>query len=193
MEEEVFEHGVVRTEKTSHFTVISNESLEDSNLSFGARGLLAYLLTKPNHWTVCLQALKKDSPQGITAIRSFIKELEKHGYLHRKLVNMGDGKLGYKSAIYESPRLNPHFYPQKRVMVNYESYLHSDDWKKVRKSALRRAKNRCQLCNKTDGLDVHHRTYENLGKEKPEDVTVLCRECHEKHHNKKIGNKTTAA
>jgi hypothetical protein len=31
-------------------------------------------------------------------------------------------------------------------------------------------------------LDVHHRTYENKGKEKLGDLTVLCRECHTKFH-----------
>lgn len=64
----------------------------------------------------------------------------------------------------------------------YSEYLSTEHWKDVRDRALKRAKNRCQLCNGADGLQVHHRTYENIGHEHQEDVIVLCRECHKRHH-----------
>lgn len=67
----------------------------------------------------------------------------------------------------------------------YEDYLQTEWWKGVRRMALRRADNSCQLCNaKNVQLDVHHRTYERRGCERREDVIVLCRECHSKHHGK---------
>lgn len=61
-------------------------------------------------------------------------------------------------------------------------YLKSAHWAKVRSAALAYADHRCQVCNGRTQLDVHHRTYERLGREKPSDVTVLCRRCHETHH-----------
>ena len=60
----------------------------------------------------------------------------------------------------------------------------SSHWQKIKLQAIHNAKNRCQLCNAKGHLQVHHRTYENLGNEKVEDLIVLCDKCHAKHHEK---------
>lgn len=65
----------------------------------------------------------------------------------------------------------------------YKEYLTTSHWQLVRSRALSAAGNRCQICNSDKQLNVHHRTYENRGNEKPSDVTVLCRMCHEKFHD----------
>jgi len=62
---------------------------------------------------------------------------------------------------------------------SYQEYLQSPHWQEVRKRALERAGHRCSVCSRKSDLNVHHNTYENLGRERDEDVTVLCRECHE--------------
>jgi len=64
----------------------------------------------------------------------------------------------------------------------YQEYLRTPEWIARRHEMLRRADNRCQLCNWNNRLEVHHRTYDRLGNEAPEDLTVLCRECHELFH-----------
>lgn len=65
----------------------------------------------------------------------------------------------------------------------YVEYLKTEHWQRVREGALVRAEHRCQLCNTTEFLNVHHRTYENRGAEKDSDVTVLCKPCHERFHD----------
>jgi len=65
----------------------------------------------------------------------------------------------------------------------YEKYLETSHWKHKRKMALERARYRCQVCNSNMYLNVHHRTYENLGNEQLEDLTVLCRDCHSLYHH----------
>jgi hypothetical protein len=70
-------------------------------------------------------------------------------------------------------------------MVDYASYLASDHWKGLRKQALERAEHRCQVCNGSTRIDVHHRTYERLGYERLEDLTVLCRGCHKLFHEQR--------
>lgn len=65
----------------------------------------------------------------------------------------------------------------------YVEYLKTEHWNYVRKSALRRAGYRCQLCYGDTPLDVHHRTYERLGYEEWNDVIAICRLCHMKHHD----------
>jgi len=73
--------------------------------------------------------------------------------------------------------------------LSYPEYLKTDHWKAVRQRELITANGRCRLCNSDGPLDVHHRTYERLGEELPEDVLALCRPCHESHHDKaKITN-----
>lgn len=65
----------------------------------------------------------------------------------------------------------------------YSEYLKTEHWKAVRKAALQRAGNRCQLnSSHTKRLEVHHNNYDHLGEERPKDVIVLCRDCHSKHH-----------
>lgn len=68
-------------------------------------------------------------------------------------------------------------------LMPYEEYLNTLEWAEKRAQALDRAKYRCQVCNSPDGLQVHHRTYENKGDEKPEDLTVLCGKCHGLYHS----------
>jgi replicative DNA helicase len=67
----------------------------------------------------------------------------------------------------------------------YDEYLKSDRWKVIRQQALERAGFRCQVCNSPDGPEAHHRTYERLGAELPEDLTVLCNDCHALFHESK--------
>jgi hypothetical protein len=73
--------------------------------------------------------------------------------------------------------------------VNYYEYIKSPAWKRKADAAKKAAGYRCQVCNhgKDDGaqLEAHHRTYENLGHEKPGDITVLCDHCHELYESNK--------
>lgn len=67
----------------------------------------------------------------------------------------------------------------------YGLYLKTPHWHSVRTDALRRAEGRCVLCNSGVGLEVHHRSYKRRGAERPADVSVLCSDCHGRHHGEK--------
>jgi 5-methylcytosine-specific restriction endonuclease McrA len=68
----------------------------------------------------------------------------------------------------------------------YREYLRTHHWRRTRELALERAGHRCALCPSCDFLSVHHRSYLRLGFEQPQDLIVLCRECHERHHQRII-------
>jgi nucleoside 2-deoxyribosyltransferase len=68
--------------------------------------------------------------------------------------------------------------------LDYHEYIRSPEWKAKADEAKRRAGGRCQICNNPGWLHAHHRTYERLGNELPEDITVLCRGRHARFHNK---------
>jgi len=53
--------------------------LRDSRLSFGARGLFAFLWDLPNGWSPCLEHLVKMTPEGRDAIRARLGELQRVG------------------------------------------------------------------------------------------------------------------
>ena len=64
-------------------------------------------------------------------------------------------------------------------------YLKSDHWRDIRSEAITIARHECQLCGASEEdcvLDVHHLTYERLGFELPDDVIVMCRNCHNEAH-----------
>lgn len=65
----------------------------------------------------------------------------------------------------------------------YRIYMASDAWLEspARYEALRSADFRCRICNVPSSevpIQAHHRTYERLGAELPEDLTALCVLCH---------------
>lgn len=68
----------------------------------------------------------------------------------------------------------------------YEEYLQTEHWLHFRNEALKWSQNKCQLCEKTHNLNVHHKTYKNRGRETFNDIIVLCKDCHAKIHDKII-------
>ena len=66
--------------------------------------------------------------------------------------------------------------------VSYHEYLQSPQWLTTRRMAMEKAGGRCQICNGQEDLEVHHRTYQDRGNERLEDLTVLCGPCHGRFH-----------
>jgi len=68
--------------------------------------------------------------------------------------------------------------------MRYDLYLQTAEWQTLRRIKMETAGHRCQVCNSDAGpLEIHHRTYERRGKERLDDLTVLCRRCHQVHHD----------
>ena len=61
---------------------------------------------------------------------------------------------------------------------DYDVYIRSEGWRRRAERLKRKFGYRCQLCNEGGVLNAHHRTYERLGYERDEDLTVLCDRCH---------------
>lgn len=87
-----------------------------------------------------------------------------------------------QKALYAEGMLNA----LVRNFMPYDAYLRSEWWMCVRKAALERAGHRCQVCNASERLNVHHRTYEARGCESLDDLTVLCRDCHGLFHEHRV-------
>jgi 5-methylcytosine-specific restriction endonuclease McrA len=61
----------------------------------------------------------------------------------------------------------------------YRAYLASPAWAELRGLVLLRDCYRCVVCWATEGLEVHHLTYERLGHEPLSDLITLCAKHHE--------------
>lgn len=70
--------------------------------------------------------------------------------------------------------------------MNYQSFLQTPYWKAISSHAKYKARYKCQICNSKNDLDTHHRSYSIHGSEHANihDLTVLCRDCHYKFHDK---------
>jgi hypothetical protein len=100
---------IIRERRPNRYVVIPNEAVQNHALSFKARGVLAYLLSQPDHWTISGAALAKMAAQdGREAIRTALLELEQAGYLVRRRVqNPATGHWGWHQVLHDQPVRNP--------------------------------------------------------------------------------------
>ncbi len=78
----------------------------------------------------------------------------------------------------------------ERLGMSYKEYLQSDHWKATKKRYYASRKKECWVCGSTVGIDLHHKTYANLGRERIHDLVPLCRNHHEQFHRENgLGDK----
>lgn len=87
------------------FTVVSRVPIEDAHLTWKARGILIYLLSKPDGWDVSVAHLVQEAPDGKAAVMSALAELEEAGYLRRSRSERDErGQFAHReSVVYEEP------------------------------------------------------------------------------------------
>ncbi len=94
----------VRVKHDRDFSMVNNTFIRDTTLSWKAKGVLVYLLSLPDDWSVYLSELQKHATDGRDSLRSALSELIEHGYLVRNQKRNEDGKFGAISYdIIESP------------------------------------------------------------------------------------------
>ena len=85
------------------YACIDKVPINDKRLTWKARGVLLYLLSKPDDWRVIIADLINQSPQGESAVRSAIRELRKAGYIRREVVREKGKIVGGTYTVYERP------------------------------------------------------------------------------------------
>lgn len=89
--------------RIKNFSVIDNQAPHDNSLSWEARGLLWYLLTKPDGWTISTRDLIRQSPNAKDkAVANILKELAENGYLIRWCETSDRGTFVWQSEIFET-------------------------------------------------------------------------------------------
>lgn len=105
--------NIIRTSKRENpFVMIDHRPINNPELSWQAKGLLCYLLSKPDNWTVIIADLEQRATNGRDSVKSIMKELEQKGYLERTRVrDEVTGQFSHmETIVYEVPQehlLNP--------------------------------------------------------------------------------------
>jgi hypothetical protein len=101
--------SVIRIKKarSKPYVILDTTALTDDRLSFRAKGIHTYLMSRPDDWQVHIEQLEKQSPrEARDAIRAAMIELETMGYLRRQRVRGEKGRMmGWDTTVYETPLL----------------------------------------------------------------------------------------
>ena len=95
--------AIHRTKKEKDFLIIDNAILRAPDLSLKAKGMLAFMLSRPDDWSFSIKGLSKFCRDGPDSVRSAVAELEKHGYLVRTRTRSHGRYQDVVYDIYERP------------------------------------------------------------------------------------------
>lgn len=96
---------VQRTKHVSGFTIVPNALLQHSTLSLTARGLLALLLSQPEHTAETVRDLTEDVAEGQKRVTNAMKELQAAGYVICTRVQNQRGHWSTNVVVFDLPQL----------------------------------------------------------------------------------------
>lgn len=166
-------------------------------LNCGKRMDIHQIIRAYGDWAVTLYGIENlTCDYNIFRTRVYDKSLNwiKH-MCEKPWVNLNDFARAFEFAkLFFGSLLPPKAIPIKEKKVarvkkqtikklTYKEYLQTDHWKQVKTKALKYYGDSCVLCSSTYRLNVHHRNYDHLWKERiKKDLIVLCQNCHAKFH-----------
>jgi len=105
-------------------------------------------------------------------------------------VSWGDSWKTYETTIYNELCKYIRIINEEEVKIyikqmDYNDFLNTPYWKAIALNCKEEADYRCMICNSSQDLNVHHRSYQNLGLElwDTSDLIVLCNTCHFLYHD----------
>ncbi len=119
----------------ANFYMLNKSISEDGRLSWAARGLLVFLLGKPDHWAVSVTHLRNETaksskPTGRDGVYGLLQELITAGYVQRRQDRSQSGVLGETHYVvsetplpalpYPAPPLPAQPYPANPTLVSIE-------------------------------------------------------------------------
>ena len=99
--------AIIRMNKSSDYTVMSNTHLKEKNMSLKAKGLLSLMLSLRDDWEYSIEGLVSICKESEVAVKSALNELKKFNYLKvtKLLPNQTEtGRIEYIYDIFEKPQ-----------------------------------------------------------------------------------------
>jgi hypothetical protein len=182
----------LRANLISLFAQIDEIPISLLDHAFGVNGREAWAIaqTEPIFLFWCLSCQEQIHPKGSNHMRRFKRELAMIRNCHvGEMVSTAllcGGCTELRLHIYNEECRADRLAQQARAAQLYKmgaKYREQPEWQVRRVQALTRDGYKCQTCSRRDTtLDVHHNCYANYGDERPQDLVVLCRSCHQKIH-----------
>ena len=98
---------IIRAPRRYRFVTINQDAVEDARLSWAARGLLGYLLSRPDDWKVLIKDLQRRGDLGRDGIYKLLRELREAGYVQYERTRDEQGRMRggtyYVREIPDSP------------------------------------------------------------------------------------------
>lgn len=134
--------SILRKQTRRGYTHIANELLEAEGLSFRARGIAAFLLSKPDDWEIKTEYLMKMGREGERAIRTALHELAAFGFLMRDRIADEQGKLRTVTYVADYPAYINVGSVERRILGYEPQQTDKTDLAISDRSVSRRSKNR---------------------------------------------------
>lgn len=96
--------NIVRVEKNKNYTTINNTSIQDQRLSWKAKAIHVFMLSRPDDWVFYNEEMVKWAKDGKDAFLSGLKELKKLGYIKKEKRRNDDGTFDWVTVVYEIPQ-----------------------------------------------------------------------------------------
>lgn len=107
----------VEKNKDNPFVMIDRRPIENPKLSWRAKGILTYLISRPDNWTVRLGDLVKRSTDGSAAIRKAVRELREAGHIIYNVERENGRIKQWILQVHEVPILHSDFLQVEKQQV----------------------------------------------------------------------------
>ncbi len=123
---------IIRAPKRYRYLIIDQKAIEDTRLSWAARGLLCYLLSRPDDWKVLIKDLQRRGDLGRDGIYALLGQLRIAGYVRYQKSRDEQGRIRGGCYIVREIPDSPHPdwpdpaqpYPVKpEALPNTDNYL----------------------------------------------------------------------
>ena len=128
---------IVRVNKSTDYTTMSNFHLKDRRLTLKAKGLLSVVLSLSPDWKYSIAGLASISKEKETSIKTALEELKENGYfvITKKMPNeTKTGSIEYEWDFYERPinekqevkKQEVENLPLENLMLEYQGQLNTN-------------------------------------------------------------------
>lgn len=111
---------IIKSKLDENFSVLPNAIVNRKGMSLKAKGLMWYLLSKPDNWELSIPDVINHSTEKRDAVETVIKELEGLGFLVKEHHRKKNGHFdGYDYFVFDTPQnsANTIFSPEREKPV----------------------------------------------------------------------------
>ena len=101
----------------NRYATIPNHLLNDKSISLKAKGMYAFIQSKPEGWDFSAEKISHLIREGLPTVQSTLKELEASGYLSRFRFQNEKGYWDVTYELFEFPSM-PDVWNDKRIYMN---------------------------------------------------------------------------